>query len=184
MLLGVTVTVLVGPWVSRNTWALWLGAGVASAAVLLSVGIWLRLRRMAAYRQLELTRSVTITDGMSGPQFEQWLAALMRRDGFRKVVVSGGAGDRGADLVAIAPGGARTVVQCKRYAPGSKVSSPDVQRFAGTVYALHRADVALLVTTGGITAPAARIAAQLGITVVTRHELMRWAAHGAVPVPD
>ncbi|HEY0640446.1 MAG TPA: restriction endonuclease [Pseudonocardiaceae bacterium] len=180
---AVPLVLLVGSWVRRNTWVLWL----AAAAVAAAVGVWLlvetRLRRAAEERLRELTSGIEATDGMTGTQFEHWTAALLRRSGFTDVRVSGGAGDRGADLTAISPAGALVVVQCKRYKETTKVGSPDVQRFAGTVRSLHGADVALLVTTGGVTAPALAIAAQLGITVLTRHELAEWATYDRLPPP-
>lgn len=51
----------------------------------------------------------------------------------------------GADVIGRSPCGRRVVVQCKRYK--GNLSSPHVQRFAGTARDIHRADVALLVTT-------------------------------------
>ena len=163
---------------------IWLAAATIVGTGVLYLWIRLRIRRTARRRELDLTRSVAMTDGMTGQQFELWTAALLRREGFTDVQVFGGANDCGADVVAVAPNGARTVVQCKRYAATRKVSSPDVQRFAGTVRALHEAQVALLVTTGGITTPAADIAERLGITVVTRPELMEWAANGKGPTME
>lgn len=180
LLTAALAAVVVGPWVRQHLWVVWL----AAAMVVLALAGWLRLRWLRRLRELELTRSIAVTDGMTGTEFELWTAQLMRRDGFRKVEVSGGAGDCGADITAVTPAGARTVVQCKRYAEHRKVSSPDLQRFAGTVFALHEAELALLVTTGGITAPAAELAARLGITVVARPQLSRWAAHGRAPFLD
>lgn len=169
--------VLLGPWLSRNTWILW----VAASVVALALAGWLHLLRRRHLRNAALARSVAATDGMTGRQFEEWTADLLRRSGFTDVQLSGGAYDRGADLTAYAPNGARTVVQCKRYAPHRKVSSPDIQRFGGTARPLHGAQIALLITTGGLTTEAAAIAAQLAITVVTRPHLMHWAAHDHLP---
>jgi restriction system protein len=61
------------------------------------------------------------------------------------------------------------------------VGSPDVQRFNGTARPIHQADVAILVTTGQPTAQATALAQRLGIVIVDRHMLARWAANGTIP---
>ncbi|BBC34888.1 hypothetical protein SGFS_061820 [Streptomyces graminofaciens] len=106
-------------------------------------------------------------------EFEHAIAALCRRDGCTQVRTSGGPGDLGADVIARTPDGRKLVIQCKQYI--NKVGSPDVQKFAGTVFHHHRADVALLVTTSRLTAPAADYAHQVGIRTVDAERLDRWA---------
>lgn len=133
-------------------------------------------------RRLALTRSIEVADRLTGPQFEQWVADLLVRSGFTQVTVSGGAGDLGADVTARAPDGRRVVIQCKRYAVDRRVGSPDVQRFAGTARQLHGADIPAIVTTSTFTQPAVDAAARLGIRLVDRELLARWATDGLVPV--
>ncbi|MEV5852783.1 restriction endonuclease [Streptomyces anulatus] len=41
------------------------------------------------------------------------VAALLQRDGFNVLQRHGGAGDRGADVIAVAPTGEKLVAQCK-----------------------------------------------------------------------
>jgi restriction system protein len=107
------------------------------------------------------------------------VARLLRGCGCRGVRVSGRAGDMGADVTARTPDGRRLVVQCKRYA--GNLSSPDVQRFAGTAREIHGADVALLVTTGRPTTQALQVARQCRIDLVDRPVLARWIATGISP---
>ena len=138
---------------------------------------WLqRSRRLAVHEH-----TVAVADAMSGSEFEHWVARLMRASWCHGVRVSGGAGDKGADVTGYAADGRRLVVQCKRYS--SKVGSPDVQRFAGTAHQIHGADVALLVTTNYLTAQAADVARQCHILVVDRDALGAWAASLTLPVP-
>ncbi|MEU0686189.1 restriction endonuclease [Streptomyces uncialis] len=114
--------------------------------------------------------------------FEQAIAALCVRDGCQDVEVSGGAGDLGADVTAMTPDGLRLVVQCKRYGPVNKVGSQDMQRFGGTCFAVHQADVAVLVTTGEFTGPAAEYADECGIVRFDSEALTAWAdATGPAP---
>ncbi|MEU1128065.1 restriction endonuclease [Streptomyces sp. NPDC005899] len=114
--------------------------------------------------------------------FEEAVAALCRRDGCTEVEVVGGAGDLGADVVALTPDGRRLVIQCKQYCPDNKVGSQDLQRFGGTCYAVHRAEVAVVVTTSTFTEPAVEYAAQCGILCVDLPSLSAWSDEGA-PLP-
>ncbi|WP_309141312.1 restriction endonuclease [Streptomyces composti] len=115
-------------------------------------------------------------------EFEQAVAGLCERDGCSGVEVVGGAGDLGADVVAVLPGGRRMVVQCKRYGDSHRVGSQDLQRFGGTCFTVHEADVAVLVTTSEFTAPALEYAEQCGIVCVDRESLWAWA-EGSGPCP-
>lgn len=150
-------------------------AAVAGAVAL----AWWRASRR---HRLARTRSIAVADRLTGAEFEHWVADLLRRSGFTHVVVSGGAGDLGADVVARAPDQRLVVVQCKRYAADRRVGSPEVQRFAGTARQLHGADIAAIVTTATFTRPAQTTAARLGIRLVDREMLARWAAEGLLPV--
>jgi restriction system protein len=121
-------------------------------------------------------------DALSPEEFEEAIAALCVRDGCSQVQVVGGAGDLGADVVALSPEGRRLVIQCKRYGDDNKVGSQDLQRFGGTCFAVHEADVALVVTTSDFTAPAEEYAEQCGIVCVARDALLAWS-DGRAPEP-
>lgn len=114
--------------------------------------------------------------------FEDAIAALCERDGCLDVQVVGGAGDLGADVLATAPDGRRLVVQCKRYGPANKVGSQDLQRFGGTCYAVHEAEVAVCVTTSEYTEPALDYAEQCGILCLDGEALAAWS-DGSAPPP-
>jgi restriction system protein len=122
-------------------------------------------------------------DGLGDPDgFEAAVAALCERDGCLDVEVVGGAGDLGADVLATAPDGRRVVVQCKQYGPTNKVGSQDLQRFGGTCWTVHGAQLAAVVTTGRFTEPAQEYAAACGIRCVDGDALAAWAA-GSGPAP-
>ncbi|MFI9009956.1 restriction endonuclease [Actinosynnema sp. NPDC053489] len=155
------------------------------AAALLAVGaagfvVWLRARRHEALLQAERDRAIEVTDGMSGAEFEQWTARLLRRSGCVDVRVVGGAGDAGADVLATAPDGSLVVVQCKRYGQ-TKVGTKAVQLFAGTDRLYHGADISLIVTTSAFTSDARKVAAGVGIILVDRVILAEWARTGIAP---
>ncbi|MFD9122788.1 restriction endonuclease [Streptomyces bottropensis] len=113
-------------------------------------------------------------DALTPDEFEEAIAALCARDGCTAVDVVGGAGDLGADVVAVAPDGCRVVIQCKQYGDSHRVGSQDLQRFGGTCFTVHEADVAVLVTTSDFTAPALEYADRCGIVCVDRETLRTW----------
>ncbi|WP_394428525.1 restriction endonuclease [Streptomyces sp. SGAir0957] len=115
-------------------------------------------------------------------EFETAVAALCERDGCTDVQVVGGAGDLGADVLATAPDGRRVVVQCKQYGPTNKVGSQDLQRFGGTCWSVHGAQLAVVVTTSEFTAPAIEYAEGCCIRCVDGEELQAWA-DGSGPTP-
>ncbi|MFK8849948.1 restriction endonuclease [Streptomyces sp. Ac-502] len=114
--------------------------------------------------------------------FEQAIARLCERDGCRDVRVVGGAGDLGADVLATTSDGRRIIVQCKRYCATNKVGSQDMQRFGGTCYTVHEADVAAVVTTSAFTEPATDYADTCGIRCFDGDQLVAWT-NGAGPAP-
>ncbi|WP_245174760.1 restriction endonuclease [Streptomyces bohaiensis] len=111
---------------------------------------------------------------MSPTEFEHAIADLCRRDGCTEVRTPGGAGDLGADVIAVTPEGSTLVVQCKRYSSSGLVGSPEVQKFAGTVFHHHKADTALFVTSSMLTKPAKAYAKSAGIRVIESAELEQW----------
>ncbi|MER7956915.1 restriction endonuclease [Streptomyces sp. NPDC096030] len=113
--------------------------------------------------------------------FEHTVAALCARDGCTAVEVVGGAGDLGADVLAVTEDGRRVVLQCKRYAEDNRVGSQDLQRFGGTCFAIHEADVAVVVTTSSFTAPAVEYAGTCGIICVDGDALAAWTDQIAPP---
>ncbi|MCF2434661.1 restriction endonuclease [Streptomyces thinghirensis] len=121
------------------------------------------------------TEAVVDHERLSPDEFEQAIADLCVRDGCAEVEVVGGAGDLGADVVAVAPDGRRVVIQCKRYDDENKVGSQDLQRFGGTCFTVHEADVAVVVTSSDFTAPAVEYAEQCGILCVNESRLRNWS---------
>ncbi|NJQ01699.1 restriction endonuclease [Streptomyces sp. PLAI1-29] len=124
---------------------------------------------------------VAVDDAMDAYAFEQAVAALCVRDGCREVSVAGGAGDLGADVLAVCPDGRRVVIQCKRYRDTNKVGSEDLQRFGGTCFTVHEADIAVLVTTSSFTGPAVDYAGRTGIRCVDGEALAAWTDQACPP---
>ncbi|MEU4714467.1 restriction endonuclease [Micromonospora purpureochromogenes] len=159
-------------------WSAFLASLVAAGVVAVGVAVSKQRARERA-DQAQRDRLIAVTDAMSGPEFEQWFARLLVVSGFRQVKVCGGAGDRGADVTAIAPDGRRLVVQCKRQSISNRVGSAAIQRFAGTCRDIHGGEICMLVTNSLFTAgDGIQLARQLNITLVDRHALETWAWTG------
>lgn len=172
------VFLTVARWAREHPGTLIAAVAVLCGVCLLGIVVIVRERREWAGRR----REIASTDGMSGTEFERWVARLMRRTGFRSVRVCGGADDQGADITARAPDGRLTVVQCKRFDPGRSIGSPVVHTFAGPAHGIHKAELAVLVATTGFTAPARRDADMLEVVLIDRDALAAWAADQVAPV--
>lgn len=136
-----------------------------------------RLLRLESPRQdRPLAGVMAAMDSMTGREFEKHIAVLLRRDGCTNVVVLGRHGDRGVDITALTADGRRLVVQCKRFAPHLRITSPEVQKFVGSAKVLYASDVALYVATCRFTPDALSIAEEAGITAVHRGLLEKWGA--------
>lgn len=157
------------------------------AVVVLGIVLWWR-HRIRLYRRQQLyaqqqyeiqvaqSRAIARYHAMTPRAFEEALAFLCQRDGCTTVRVVGGAGDLGADVIASAPDGRKIVLQAKRYGPTTKVVGPDLQKFGGTCFAVHQAQVAAVVTTSVFTKQAREYAMHMGIRLVDHQALAGWAS--------
>lgn len=147
----------------------------AVAITALFVALWTVRRWWRRFR-----RKQTIDDlvEMSPAEFEQAVARLLTKQGFRGVRRTGGAGDLNADIVGYDPRGRSVVVQCKRYRPGKGIGSETIQTFIGMQRVHHQAERGIFVTTASFTKPARQLAARHGITLVDGDELARLLLNG------
>lgn len=136
------------------------------------VTAWARRRHAVRARRQLHTLGTLLTLTPAG--FEEAVADLLTRSGYRRVRVSGGAADLGTDIFCEDRRGRSVVVQCKRHAPGIAVGSGEIQRFLGTL-AHHGADKGLFVTTSRFTGPAAELAAHHRIELMDGDSLAELA---------
>ncbi|SEO83787.1 restriction endonuclease [Actinacidiphila rubida] len=179
--IGCLAIVAAAVWFIVRSVTMWISGhaiAVTAAALLAALGGagLFRARSMPAGRTTPVDWA-----SMSPGEFEQLVADLCWRDGCTDVRVVGGAGDLGADVLARTPTGRRIVVQCKRYAPGRRVGSPEVQRVGGTYSVVHGADLAIVVTTAEFTDAAVDYARRAGIRLVDGDELAAWAGEKVLP---
>ncbi|MCK7622808.1 restriction endonuclease [Streptomyces sp. RS10V-4] len=161
-----------------------LGVAAATAAVVLLVRTGrLRLPGPALGRP-DAPHTLAAYQRMTGPQFEHAIADLARRDpGVRSATVSGGANDRGLDVLVVLRDGRRVAVQCKRYAEGNRVGAPAIYTANGTYRAFHRCDHAVIVTTSRFTrdAEVANAALPEPLRLIDGRKLARWVGGGRAP---
>lgn len=115
---------------------------------------------------------------MSSRGFEEMVAALLQRDGFNVLQRHGGAGDRGADVIAVAPTGEKLVAQCKLITTARRVEVGVLYALNGTARPVHGADLVVAVTSSEFTKPALKFARQHAIVPFGNQELAHWATWG------
>lgn len=173
----------------RRTGALETAIGVAALMAYL-LGVDPRLIGLAVGALVALDVAVAVVGGcrrrqrlrtlqgflaLSPSGFEDAVAALLRRLGYRRVKVVGGAGDLCADIVCHGRAGEAVIVQCKRYAPGHHVGSAEVQRVIGMAFVHHHAARAIFVTTSDFTPAARSLAREHAIELVNGGRLVELA---------
>ena len=123
---------------------------------------------------------------LSPAQFEEGVADLLQRLGYRSVQRAGRSGDLGVDITCQDNEGRSVVVQCKQYT-GARIGSKDIQTFIGMQSIHHKADRGMFVTTSEFTRPAQNLAERHGITLIDDKALInhvRQAYRGQKTTPD
>ena len=94
-------------------------------------------------------------DKMTGKEFEEYCAKLIKKKGFHKVCVTPSSGDYGADVIAYDFWGRKWVFQCKRFK--GKVTNKAVQEVVASK-AHYNADKAAVITNSELTVKARELA--------------------------
>lgn len=111
---------------------------------------------------------------LDGSQFEQVVAEIWEANGWETEVI-GGAGDRGIDVVATRSTSLyeeKQVIQAKRYAPGNKVGSSEIQKYAGLRIRESDADAVVVVTTSDFTPEAKSVGNQSNLKLINGNDLV------------
>jgi HJR/Mrr/RecB family endonuclease len=146
----------------------------------LVVAIWLLVtavqRRAAQRRYGAYVAYISELQGLlslTPKEFELAIVELCKFWGYANARHTGGGGDLAADIICHDTAGNMTVVQCKRFAPGHLVGSPEVQKFIGMIVAHHRAQYGIFVTTSGYTEPALTLGRSHSIRMIDGAELVK-----------
>ena len=109
-------------------------------------------------------------DDMRGPEFERFMADLLRQKGYR-VEETPLSGDQGVDLVLPDLDGKRVVIQLKRWT--GPVGNKAIQAtFAGMAH--YQADEGWIITTSTFTKSARELAKSTSVRLIGRDELADW----------
>ena len=139
-------------------------AAALIATSLAALALW-SSHRVQGKRRVRI-RTLDQLLAMSPARFEQAIASLFREHGYRRVRTVGRSGDLAVDIECRDAEGRPLMIQCKRYAPGRKVGSRDVQTFVGMIFMHHRADRGIFVTTSSFTKPAVGLARDQRIELI------------------
>lgn len=118
---------------------------------------------------VQLARRLERAQYMSGPQFEAFVAEVLRASGHQATVL-GGSGDQGVDVIAVR-NDQRIAIQCKNHA--KRVGNKPVQEvFAGARH--HNCRHAWVVAPAGFTKGAFELAATTGVSLFDENGLRAW----------
>jgi restriction endonuclease Mrr len=107
---------------------------------------------------------------MSGPEFERFMADLLRQKGY-DVEETPLSGDQGVDLILPDLDGKRVVIQLKRWT--GPVGNKAIQAtFAGMAH--YQADEGWIITTSTFTKSARELARSTSVRLIDRDELADW----------
>lgn len=148
-----------------------------AAAIALALGARARYGRP---RHLSISQFNELL-ALTPTEFERAIAQLLRDRGYREVRHSGGPGDLAADITCRDSRGHSVIVQCKRYAPGARVGSRDIQSFIGMLAVHHGADRGIFVTTSEFTPPAAKLAREHDVELIDATRLKQLVADQSRP---
>jgi hypothetical protein len=127
-------------------------------------------------------RSINI-DTLSGKQFEQYCAEMLKLNGYNDVKLTNNSADHGVDITA-RKHWKKYSFQCKRYS--RNVGNKAVQE-AYSGKALYRTDIAVVITSSHFTKQAISDAAKLGVQLWDRDKIKRMVLPRSIqpePVPQ
>jgi SNF2 family DNA or RNA helicase len=136
----------------------------------------LKVRPRKQTQQKEEGKSIQlILDNISPSQFENVVAAIYEKQGY-KVTVTGGSHDRGIDIIAeksVGEAREKVIIQCKHQE--AVVGRPVLQQLWGVVADDHSITRGDLVTSSSFSAEAKDFAKGKRLTLIKRKELIRLA---------
>ena len=121
--------------------------------VLLGIPVWI-VRRLTAKRNVA-GRCLRL----DGPEFEAYVALVLRDNGFKHVEITKGSGDQGVDILA-ERSGRRYAIQCKNYA-GAVGNFAVQEAYTGAEF--YGCDVPVVVCPGTFTRGAIELAQKTGV---------------------
>jgi restriction system protein len=162
--MAILVALAVG-YVYLRSLGWWLLPMALAAVTVIGLAFWrLQLRRQIRAKTLQEMLDLTPAN------FERAIGTLLSDIGYSDVKNIGRSGDQGIDLLCRDPNGRSCGVQCKRYAPGRTIGSPELRRFLGSLV-YGGLDHGIYVTTSAFTTAAVEVAQHSDIGLIDGHRL-------------
>lgn len=155
------------------------------AAIFIALGVFYCHKVWPMHLNLRIGKVPRISlqeiDAMSGLEFEEYTASLLKRLGYTHVLVTKSSGDQGIDVLA-QKDGVNYAIQCKNYR--NKLDNTPVQEAcAGKVF--YGCDVGVVITNSTFTKGAYELASATGVLLWDRsvlQEMIRKATRSRVPI--
>ena len=108
-------------------------------------------------------------DSLTGQEFEQVCAEILRKNGFEHIRLTKGSGDQGVDIIANRDG-VRFAIQCKRWA-NPLGNTPVQEVYSGKAF--YDCDAAIVMTNSTFTKGAIELAKKTEVLLWDRSQLQR-----------
>lgn len=165
---GSSITMLVVLYLSFKYREHWQVVAIGVAVFLLCLlGLVFLITRIIIKKRIEKAMVTENYDSMSGEDFEEFCADILRGNGFTDVEVTKASGDHGVDVLA-KKDGIKYAIQCKRY------SKPVGNKAVQEVYSgkdIYKADVAVVMSNMDFTAQAIEDAKKLKVELWNRDKI-------------
>lgn len=165
---GSSITMLVVLYLSFKYREHWQVVAIGVAVFLLCLlGLVFLITRIIRKKRIEKALVTENYDSMSGEDFEEFCADILRGNGFTDVEVTKASGDHGVDVLA-KKDGIKYAIQCKRY------SKPVGNKAVQEVYSgkdIYKADVAVVMSNMDFTAQAIEDAKKLNVELWNRDKI-------------
>lgn len=117
-------------------------------------------KELASLKAMIYECNMEIIDRMDGFQFEDFIGRLLERNGYTEIEVTPDSGDKGADVLAVAPDGRLTCFQCKHYT--KNVGTGAIQEVLAAMR-YYNCRQAAVITNSQYTRQARELAQQTGV---------------------
>ena len=119
-----------------------------------------------------LTQEINKIHGMDGFEFEQYCAYLLRKIGYRNVVVTPKSNDKGRDIICTDKKGMKVFVECKHYREDRLINREQILKLAGSM-AIYGADRCLFITTSGFNKNAIEVGKHKRVELWDMNDVIR-----------
>lgn len=157
--------------------AILIGIAVFLACLVAIVVFITRIIRRA---RIDRAMATDDYDSLSGEEFEEFCADVLRGNGYTDVEVTKGSGDHGVDVLA-KKDGLKYAIQCKRY------SKPVGNKAVQEVYSgkdIYKADVAVVMSNMDFTQQAIEDARKLNVELWNRDKIYSLQKKGNIEIPE